>query len=52
MTEKECKNSKEIIEKLEAYFKPKRNIIYERYVFFSCDQEANKTFDAYLASLR
>ena len=52
MTEKECKNSKEIIEKLEAYFKPKRNIIYERYVFFSCDQEANETFDAYLASLR
>ena len=34
MTEEEHKNPKEIIEKLEAYFKPKRNVIYERYVFF------------------
>ena len=30
MTEEECKSSKEITEKLEAYFKPKRNVIYER----------------------
>ena len=45
MTEEELKNPKEIIEKLEAYFKPKRNVIYERYMFFSHDQEANETSD-------
>ena len=52
MTKEECKNSKEIIGKLEAYFKPKRNIIYIRYMFFSGDQEVNEKSDAYLASLR
>ena len=52
MTEEERKIPKEIIEKLGAYFKRKRDAIYERYVFFSRDQEANETFDAYLASIR
>ena len=52
MTEEERKNPKEIVEKLEAYFKPKRNIVYKRYMFFFCDQEANETFDTYLKSLR
>ena len=52
MTKEECKNSKEIIGKLEAYFKPKRNIIYISCMFFSRDQEANEKSDAYLASLR
>ena len=52
MAEEENKNPKEIIEKLQAYFKPKRNVIYERYTFFFHDQEANETFDAYLVSLR
>ena len=52
MTKEEHKNPKEILEKLESYFKPKRNIIYKISVFFSCDQESNETIDAYLASLR
>ena len=52
LTEEEQKNSKEIIEKLEVYFKPKRNVICKRYMFFFYDQEANETFDAYLAALR
>ena len=52
MAEEVIKNPKEIIEKLQAYFKPKRNVIYERYTFFFHDQEANETFDAYLVSLR
>ena len=37
MTQEESKNSKKIIEKLEAYVKPKRNAIYESYMLFSCD---------------
>ena len=52
MTDDDRKNPKEIIEKLEADFKPKRNVIYERYVFFSCDQKSNETFDAFFASLK
>ena len=52
MIQEKRKNPKEIIEKLDAYFNPQINVIYERYVFFSLDQEANKTFDAYLLSLR
>ena len=52
MTEEERKNPKEIIEKLETYFKPKRNIVYKRYMFFSRDQKANETFGFYLTSLR
>ena len=52
MTEGERKNPKEIIEKLEACFKPKRNVIYKRYVFFFRNHEANEIFDAYSASQR
>ena len=52
MTEEERKNPKEIIEKLETYFKPKRNIVYKRYMFFSRDQKAKETFGFYLTSLR
>ena len=51
MTDDDRKNPKEIIEKLEADFKPKTNVIYERCVFFSCDQKSNETFDAYFTSL-
>ena len=36
---------KEIIEKLKAYFKSKRNVIHERNVL-SPDQEGNERFDA------
>ena len=32
MTKEECKNPQEIIENLEAYFKPKNPVIFERYV--------------------
>ena len=52
MTDDDRKNPKEIIEKLETDFKPKRNVIYERYVFFSCDQKSNETFDAFFTSLK
>ena len=41
MTDDDRKNPKEIIEKLEADLNPKRNAIYERYMFFSCDQKSN-----------
>ena len=44
-TEEERKNPKETVEKLKAYFKPKINVIYKSYMFFSRDQEENESFD-------
>ena len=44
-TEEERNNPKETVEKLKAYFKPKRNVIYKSYMFFSGDQEENESFD-------
>ena len=36
----------------EDYFIPKRNVVYERYVFSSCCQTPNETFDCFLYRLR
>ena len=38
------------LEALEAYFKPQRNVVYERYVFNSCVQDEH--VDAYVNRLR
>ena len=48
MTKEEWKNLKKTGGLLQA----QRYVIYERYVLFSRDQEANETFNAYLAALR
>lgn len=37
---------------LESYFKPKRNVVYERYVFNTCNQIAGESIDAYTNRLR
>ena len=37
---------------LEEYFLPKRNIVYERYVFNSCIQTPEETVDGYVNRLR
>lgn len=37
--------------KFEDYFVPTKNITFERYKFFSCDQKPGNTFDLYLAEL-
>ena len=44
--------SQDILKALRDYFKPKTNIIYERYLFNSCVQEKNQTFDQFLNKLR
>lgn len=33
---------------LEAYFKPKRNVVYERYLFNMCQQNSGETVDSYV----
>ena len=40
------------LEALEAYFKPQRNVVYERYVFNSCVQSQDENVDAYVNRLR
>lgn len=40
-----------LLEKFEDYFVPTKNITFERYKFFSCDQKPGNTFDLYLAEL-
>jgi len=37
---------------LKAYFLPKRNVVGERYVFKSCVQSSEETFDCYVNRLR
>ena len=41
-----------ILSKLEEYFKPKRNVIYERYIFHTTQQEPNETISEYVTKLR
>ena len=41
-----------IIGALEAYFKPRKNIVYERYLFNTCNQQPNEQVDQYVNKLR
>ena len=46
------KNLTELIGGLESYFRPKKNVTFERYVFNTCHQEAQETIDEYVNRLR
>ena len=52
MTEDERQDADVILTKLGEYFEPKRNTIYERYVFNSRSQKPGESFDQFLAELR
>ena len=52
MTADERQDADVILTKLSEYFRPKRNKIYERYVFNSRSQKANESFDQFLTALR
>ena len=52
MTAEERQDADVILTKLSAYFIPKRNKIYERYVFNSRSQRAEESFDQFLTALR
>ena len=43
---------KSILDSLEEYFKPARNITYERFVFNTCDQQGHESTDEYVNRLR
>ena len=46
------KNVQTCLTTLENYFKPQRNVVYERYVFNSCKQNPGGSVDSYVARLR
>lgn len=52
LTEEEKSGVQTCINALEAYFKPKRNVVYERYMFNNCTQGPEETVDGYVNRLR
>ena len=52
LTAAERKDPCTILDKLTNHFEPKRNTIYERYVFNSCIQSSEDNFDSFLNILR
>ena len=52
MTVEERQDANVILTKLDEYFVPKRNAIYERYVFSCRSQKHGKSFDQFLTELR
>ena len=52
LTQEELSTTSTILEKLELHFAPERNILYERYLFHSAEQQPNETVDQYVLRLR
>ena len=52
LTDEEKNDVQTCINALETYFKPKRNVVYERYLFNSCTQGPEETVDGYVNRLR
>ena len=52
MTEEQRQDADVILTKLDEYFVPKRNTIYERYVFNCRSQKPGESFDQFLTELR
>ena len=48
----EMKEPEIILGKLEAYFVPERNILYERHIFHNTEQQAHETIDQFVIKLR
>ncbi|UYV69099.1 K02A2.6-like, partial [Cordylochernes scorpioides] len=43
---------KDILDKYDQYFRPFKNTIYRRYIFFTCEQKLNKTFDDFVTEIK
>ena len=52
LSAEERKKTETVLAKLTEHFEPKRNIIYEQYVFNTVSQEQDKSFDQFLNRLR
>ena len=52
LTAEQGKDVEAILDALEDYFKPARNVIFERYVFGNCKQDEGEPIDAFVTKLR
>ena len=52
LSNEDKKKPSKILEKLEEYFAPTRNVLYERYLFHSAQQQPNENVDQYISHLR
>ena len=52
LTDEERKDVKVCVKALETHFKPKCNVVYERYVFNMCSQNAEETMDEFVNRIR
>jgi len=52
LSDADKKKPTKLLEKLEEYFTPTRNILYERYLLHSAQQQPNETVDQYTIRLR
>jgi len=52
LSDMDKKKPDKILEKLEEYFAPARNVLCERYLFHSAQQQQNETIDQYIIRLQ
>lgn len=52
LTDEQRKSPKQILSGLGAHFDPKRNVVYERFMFNSCKQEPKENIDTFLNKMR
>ena len=52
LTDDEQRDVNTCMEALQAHFKPKRNVVYERYVFNLCSQNSDESIDEFLNRIR
>ncbi|KAK9675309.1 hypothetical protein QE152_g40456 [Popillia japonica] len=52
LTADEKKDIDKIINAFENYIQPRKNIIYDRYVFYNRNQKENETFDVFLKDIK
>lgn len=52
LTEDQQKDPSAILGALEDYFKPAKNVIYERYMFGCCKQETDEPIDSFLTRIK
>ncbi|XP_034095415.1 uncharacterized protein K02A2.6-like [Gymnodraco acuticeps] len=52
LTEEQKKDPKTILDALGDYFKPAKNVIYERYTFGCCKQGPDEPIDSFITTLR
>ncbi len=51
LSDEESKEPETVLAKLTEYFTPKRNVLYDRHIFFEATQQQNETVDQYIFRL-